>query len=73
LAALSRIHDLVLDDSQFVIATHSPILLSYPDARIYRCSAGELDTVACADTEQFQVMRDFLANPQRMLRVLLPR
>ena len=32
LAVLSRIHDLVLDDSQFIVATHSPILMAYPDA-----------------------------------------
>jgi predicted ATPase len=35
LAVLSRIHDLVMDDSQFIIATHSPILMSYPNATIY--------------------------------------
>ncbi len=73
LAVLSRIHDLVMDDSQFIIATHSPILMAYPDACIYHCSKDGVSQVAYEDTEHFQVTRDFLANPQRMLRVLLDR
>ncbi|TWG88841.1 putative ATPase [Cupriavidus gilardii J11] len=71
LAVLARLHDLVRDDAQFVIATHSPILMAYPDARIYHCSARGVEVVAYEDTEHFQVMRDFLMDPQRMLRVLL--
>jgi predicted ATPase len=73
LAVLSRIHDLILDDSQFIIATHSPILMAYPDACIYHCSADGIAQVAYEDTEHFQVTRDFLASPARMLRVLLER
>jgi predicted ATPase len=73
LAVLSRIHDLVLDDSQFIIATHSPILMAYPDARIFLCGADGISEVAYEDTEHFQVTRDFLASPERMLRVLLER
>lgn len=73
LAVLSRIHDLVLADSQFIIATHSPILMAYPDACIFNCSTNGICEVAYEDTEHFQVTRDFLANPSRMLRVLLAR
>jgi predicted ATPase len=73
LSALSRIHDLVLDHCQFVIATHSPILLAYPDARILSFGADGIREVAYEDTEHFQVTRDFLVHPQRMLRVLLDR
>ena len=71
LAVLSRIHDLVQDGSQFIIATHSPILMAYPDACIYQCNTEGISTVAYEDTEHFQVTRDFLVNPQRMLKVLL--
>ncbi len=71
LAVLSRIHDLVRDGSQFVIATHSPLLMAYPDACIYQCSADGVAPVAYEDTEHFRVTRDFLMNPQRMLRGLL--
>ncbi len=73
LAVLSRIHDLILDNSQFLIATHSPILMAYPDARIYQCGQDGIAEIAYEDTEHFQVTRDFLANPERMLRILLER
>jgi len=73
LAVLSRIHDLILDNSQFIIATHSPILMAYPEACIYHCSTDGISQVAYEDTEHFQVTRDFLSNPARMLRVLLER
>ena len=69
----SRMHDLILDDSQFVIATHSPILMAYPDACIYRCDKDGLTQVAYQDTEHFKITRDFLANPERMLRILMER
>lgn len=73
LAVLSRIHDLVLDDSQFIVATHSPILMAYPDACIYRCDKDGLTQIDYQDTDHFKVTRDFLANPERMLRVLMER
>jgi predicted ATPase len=73
LAVLSRIHELVQDGSQFVIATHSPLLMAYPDACIYQCGADGVAPVAYEDTEHFRVTRDFLANPARMLRDLLER
>ncbi len=71
LAVLSRIHDLVRDGSQFIIATHSPILMAYPDATIYNCTPTGLTQIAYQDTEHYLVTRDFLSNPDRMLRILL--
>lgn len=73
LALLSRIHDLILDDSQFIMATHSPILMAYPDAVIYQCDTHGVRRIAYEDTEHFQVMHDFLVHPQRMLDTLLAR
>ncbi|MGQ3003137.1 MAG: AAA family ATPase [Hydrogenophaga sp.] len=73
LAVLARIHDLVNEGSQFVIATHSPLLMAYPDACIYQCGADGVAPVAYGDTEHVRVTRDFLADPQRMLRGLLER
>jgi predicted ATPase len=70
LSALARIHDLVKAGSQFIIATHSPILLAYPDAYIYSCSDAGIELTAYTDTEHYRVMHDFLANPGRMLDVL---
>jgi predicted ATPase len=73
LAALSRMHDLVQANSQFIIATHSPILMAYPEAWIYACTAQGMTRVNYEDTEHYQVTRDFLANPKRMLDILLER
>ena len=71
LAALSAIHQLVEASSQFVIATHSPILLSYPHAKIYQFDGSGVGEVAFEDTEHFAVTRDFLNNYQSRLDRLL--
>ncbi|AXA93991.1 AAA family ATPase [Massilia sp. YMA4] len=71
LAAMARIHQLVKEGSQFIIATHSPILMAYPDARIYACTDKGLRRTDYVDTEHYQVTHDFLVNPQRTLDVLL--
>jgi predicted ATPase len=73
LAVLSRMHDLVLDNSQFIVATHSPILMAYPDAAIYLCSEEGISPIAYEETEHFQVTRDFLLNHERMLHLLMKR
>jgi predicted ATPase len=71
LAALRAIHELVEDSSQFVIATHSPILLSYPHARIIQFDNSGVSEVAFEDTEHYAVTRDFLNNYPRWLAQLL--
>ena len=68
---LARMHELIGQQSQFIIATHSPIIMSYPDAWIYAIGPKGLDRVAYEDTEHFQVTRDFLNRPKLMLDVLL--
>ena len=73
LTALSRIHDLVLERSQFIIATHSPILMAYPNAWVYACTPEGLQRVNYEDTEHFRVTRDFVLNPQATLKTLLNR
>jgi len=73
LALLSRIHELANDDSQFIITGHSPILMAYPDAWVHECSAAGIQRVHYQDTEHFQVMHDFVVNPERMLDILLDR
>ena len=71
LAALSRIHQLASSGSQFIIATHSPIILGYPDAWIYQASPHGLERIAYEDTEHYQVTRGFLNRPQTYLNVLM--
>lgn len=71
LAALSAIHGLVQEQSQFIIATHSPILLSYPRAKIFQFDGTGITEVRYEDTEHFAVTRDFLNNYPRRLQQLL--
>jgi predicted ATPase len=71
LAALRAIHELVEDSSQFIIATHSPILLSYPQSRIIQFDEFGLREIALKDTEHFSVTRDFLNNHEVRMRELL--
>jgi len=71
MAALVRIHALIKKGSQFIIATHSPILMAYPDAQIFLLGGDTIRTVAYAETEHFTVTRDFLNNRDRMLQALL--
>jgi predicted ATPase len=73
LIVLSRLHDLVLERSQFIIATHSPILMAYPNAWIYACTADGLKRIEYKDTEHFRVMHDFLQAPEKALAELLNR
>lgn len=71
LTLLGEIHRLTESDSQLIIATHSPILMAYPDARIYLLSQEGIRPVAYQETEHYQLTRRFLENPERMLRYLL--
>jgi predicted ATPase len=71
LSVITRIHDLVQENSQFIIATHSPILMAYPHAFIYAFSFKGIERIVYEKTEHYRVTRDFLSNPKRMLHVLL--
>jgi predicted ATPase len=73
LAALSLIHQLVQDQSQFIIATHSPILLAYPNAKILLFDGAGISEVAYEDTEHYAVTRDFLNHyPRRLEQLFAP-
>jgi predicted ATPase len=71
LALLARLHELVAERSQLVIATHSPILLALPEARIVECSEDGLRELAYDDVPGVELYRAFLAAPERYLRHLL--
>ena len=71
LSALSHLHRLVQAGAQFIIATHSPILMAYPNATIYALSHDAIRPIAYTDTEHYQVTRDFLNRHESMLAVLL--
>lgn len=72
LAALSRIHQLAVNcHSQFIIATHSPILLSYPYATIYNLDHDGIRKLDYQQTEQFLITKEFLNNYEVILKDLL--
>lgn len=59
LAMLSRLHDLVRERCRFIVATHSPILMAYPNAYIYECGERGIRLIEYEDTEHYRVMHDF--------------
>lgn len=71
LTLIAEIDRLVKADSQFIIATHSPMLMAFPNARVLELSSDGIYPVNYRDTEHYQTMRDFLNNPERILHYLL--
>ena len=71
LAVITRIHDLVQENSQFIIATHSPIIMAYPEAWIYVLGDAGPARVPYEETEHFKVSLAFLSNPRKMVNLLL--
>lgn len=70
LSLLAAMHALCAQGSQFVIATHSPLLLAYPEATIYVLDDDGLAATDYDDVDHVQLTRDFLRDPQRYLRHL---
>jgi len=68
---LGLLHDFCQRGSQFVIATHSPIIMAYPDARIYVFGSDGIRAVPYAETEHYLITHGFLSNPRRSLSTLL--
>ncbi len=71
LTLLLEIDRLVKNDSQLIIATHSPILMAYPDAEVLELSTNGIASVDYRQTEHYQTTQAFFANPERMLKHLL--
>ena len=67
---LALLHQFCEAGAQFVIATHSPILMAYPHATHYEFGPEGIREVAYTDTDHYRITRSFLANPQRTLEVL---
>lgn len=70
LALMAAIYDLVKKGSQFIIATHSPILLAYPDATIYSLSEAGIQRAEHDELEHVTLTKDFLEDPDKFLRHL---
>ena len=71
---LSKLHELVKNrNSQFIIATHSPILLSYPDALIYEFENDRIKEKKYQDTENYILYHRFLNDPSFVERIVSKR
>ena len=64
---LARMHQLVKEDSQFVISTHSPILMAYPGATVYQLTANGIHQTEYDKTEHYMLMKYFLNNTNQYL------
>ena len=65
-----RMRQLVAAGSQFIISTHSPLLLAFPGATIYQLDRAGIGKVRYQETEHYAVTRAFLQDPEGMLKKL---
>jgi predicted ATPase len=70
LALLRRMRQLTAEGSQFVVATHSPILMGYPGGLIYQLTDEGFERIAYEDTDHYQLTRSFLEDRERFFRHL---
>ena len=70
LTLMGQMRLLIREDSQFIIATHSPILMAYPGARLYQLTEEGIGQVDYRQTEHYCLTKNFLNDPDRMLRYL---
>lgn len=70
LTLLARMKQLCDQQSQFIIATHSPMLMAYPESTIYQVAEDGLEQIEYEDTEHYSITKSFLLNPERSLKEL---
>ena len=71
LSFLKIIHDLAKSGrAQFLIATHSPIILAFPGAALFSLDGDAIEEIAYRDTKHFLITRDFLSSPERFFKHL---
>ncbi len=70
LALLRHISDLVNQGSQFIIATHSPMLLAFPQAKIFEFGQERIREISYKESQPYQLVRGFLNDPERYMKDL---
>ncbi|MGE7824733.1 AAA family ATPase [Paenibacillus sp. NPDC093718] len=70
MALLRRIHDLVQEDSQFIISTHSPIVMAYPDSIIYKLTSEGVEESSLEETDHYMITKEFVNRREAMLHEL---
>lgn len=70
LSMLIRMHELIDEGAQFIIATHSPILMGYPDATMYSLHQEKIQEITLEETEHYQTMKLFFEDRERLFHHL---
>jgi len=70
LSMLARINELVNQESQFIISTHSPIIMAFPDAKILQLSEEGIAETKLEDTNHYIMMKQFFDDKERILHHL---
>ena len=70
---MQRMDELVRMDSQFIISTHSPMLLAFPDAEVYQIREDGIRSVRFQDTDHYRTTVRFLQNPESAIEDILGR
>lgn len=73
LSLIVAIDNLVNKNSQLLIATHSPILMAYPDADILQMTEKGISKVRYKETEHYMITKQFLDRPEQMMKYLLEK
>jgi predicted ATPase len=68
---MQKMDELVQDDSQFMISTHSPMLLCFPGAEVYQITEKGIDSVRFQDTDHYRTTVRFLQNPESAIEDIL--
>ncbi len=71
MSMLTLMHEQLARGSQFIIATHSPIIMAYPESTIYHFSQDGIKPVSYYETENYKVTKAFLTRTEPMLKELL--
>ncbi|MGP4059516.1 AAA family ATPase [Halobacillus sp. H74] len=70
MSMLSRIHELVEEGSQFIISTHSPIIMAYPSSKIIQLSEEGMKETNLENTDHYRTMKQFYEDKDRLLHHL---
>ena len=68
---MQRMNELVAQDCQFIISTHSPMLLCFPDAEVYQITEKGIDSARYQDTDHYRTTVRFLQNPESAIEDIL--
>lgn len=68
---MQRMDELVREDCQFIISTHSPMLLCFPDAEVYEIREDGIRSVRFQDTDHYRTTVRFLQNPESAIEDIL--